>query len=281
MADRSRISYDRVWGALLLLGCLLPYEVGPRGTRFLWHALGDLHGRPAALLWLALGTLAGLVGFLNAVLKARGRFRHFLNFALGVGTLALPILRGEVWEAFPAANPARIPFYRFGSVGWVTLAAMVALYAGSGIRIVRPSQIAGQVLGAMGALLLAIFFFLPGAGGSTPPGIQRIQQMDRFAENWRDLVPFVLIFGGALVGTLNLLRSRVEVPVAKFVRFLLVAGLLFVVFLPRYEEWGQGRIRAVELLPVVFGALRLFGPLFLSVDGCVAYVAISITRGGE
>jgi len=168
-----------------------------------------------------------------------------------------------------------------GSVGWVMLLALISIYAGSGIRIVRPTQIAGQALGALGAMMLAVFAFLPMEGQEQSFAYMRIERMPQFATEWRELVPFCLLGLAASCGTFNLLRTRAEVELAKITRLLIVAGLLFWVTLPFFES-GQAEGGTLERhLPNAWGGLRVIAPLFLALDGCIAFLAISITRSND
>ena len=198
-----------------------------------------------------------------------------MNFVGGVGLVALPVLRPLVWERFPAANPASLPLAELGSVGWVMLLACTAIYAGSGIRIARPTQIAGQGLGALGALLLAVFAFLPGEDGATPLGVQRIKEFVAAPGEWTRLLPFLLTTAATLLATINLLRSRAEVALARVTRLLLVAAFATALALPLV---GESRPVVVA---AAWGGLRLLAPLFLALDGAVTYLAATITRGDE
>ena len=89
-------------------------------------------------------------------------------------------------------------------------------------------------------------------------------------------MPFPLVALAALVATCNLVRSRAEVLWAKATRILLVGGLLFGLVTPLLDAG-----LAAQHAPRAWGMLRFLAPLFLSLDGCIAFVAISITRSGD
>jgi hypothetical protein len=155
------------------------------------------------------------------------------------------------------------------------LLACVAMHAGSGIRIARPTQVAGQALGALGALLLAVFAFLPGEGAATPYAVERLLALSSFPEGALPLLPFLLAASATTLALFNLLRSRAEVPLAKLTRLLLVGALFAVLALPLL-----GADRAHHHA-AAWGGLRLLAPIFLALDGAVAYLAATITRGDE
>jgi hypothetical protein len=268
-AEGRRVAYDKFWGGMLLLGGLLP------------HRLGEPYPWPTGLprvvtAWLVAAPTAGILALVLGLIGGRGRARHFLNFALGVACLALPVFSPAVWEAFPEANPAALPVGDVGSVGGVMLLALLAIYAGSGMRIVRPAQVPGQALGALGALLLGVFAFLPAEGSEDSFALARIRLLPEFAARWRELLPFVLFAAAAVVGTANLLRTRAEVALAKLTRLLLAAGLVAWLALPFLD--GRG---LAAHLPQAWGALHLLPPLFLALDGAIAYLAVTITRSSE
>ncbi len=272
--NKRRITYDRFWGALLLLTCVLPARIdGPL------HLPGRIaEGRGAwEILWLILGALAGIFALVAGLSGWRGRTRHFLNFLLGVILLSMPMAAPVIWERFPHANPGRLPVGDLAAVGWVLLLALTAIYAGSGIRVVRPSQVVGQALGALGALLVAVFAFLPLGGQEISYGASRIKLLVGFGEHWRELMPFLLFAAAALSGMLNLVRSPAEVALARVTRFLIVAGMLFWLAIPFLADSE----RLSQHLPTAWGTLRLLAPLFLSLDGAIAFTAISITRASE
>lgn len=276
--DRAgrRVSYDKVWGALLLVTCAMPAAAGD--GRFLWQR--DYSAASAVeIAWLAAGSLAGLLGLVMGVLGLRGRGRHLGNFFLGTLTLALPLFDPGIWVRYPWTNPARLPLGGLGSVGWVMLCGLAAVYAGSGMRVTRPSQFTGQALGALGAFLIAAFALMPVDGGGVPVAVARVRLAFEPGAAWRATVPFCLVALAVALGLVNLLRTRAEVPLAKASRLFLAGALLFWVALP-FAEFGSGGDLAHHL-PVAWGALRFFGPLFLALDGCVAFAAISFTRAND
>ncbi len=272
-----RISYDRFWGGVLLVGCALPYRLDE--DSYLWHLFRA--GSPAVKAWLVAGVVAGVFGVVAGIARWSGRPRHLTNFILGGVTLGMPAFAPSIWNTFPETNPAVLPLGGLGSVGWVMLAALVAIYAGSGIRIVRPAQIAGQALGALGAFLLAIFAFLPMEGDERSLAFVHLKLASEFPDHWRRLVPFALLALGGLFGTLNLLRSRAEVVLARLTRLLVVAGMLFWVVLPFVDAVQAAPGQLAHHMPAAWGGLHVIAPLFLMLDGCVAFLAITITRSGD
>ena len=272
-----RISYDRFWGGILLVSCALPYRLD--GESYFWHLFRD--GSPAVKAWLIAALIAGLYGVVAGIARWRGRPRHLANFVLGGVMLGLPAFAPSIWDTFPETNPAVLPLGELGSVGWVMLAALVAIYSGSGISIARPGQIAGQAVGALGAFLLAVFAFLPMEGDEQSLAFIHIELASAFSDHWRHVVPFALLALGGLFGTLNLLRSRVEVVLAKLTRLLVVAGMLFWVVLPFVDAVRAAPDQLALHMPAAWGALHVIAPLFLMLDGCVAFLAITITRSGE
>jgi hypothetical protein len=274
-ADGRRISYDRFWGPLLLLCGALPLRLD--GESYPWH----LVLRPGLPLpvkaWLAAFPLAGLVAVGLALSGSRGRGRHLANFLAGTVCVALPLALPAIWETFPEASPRSLPLGDVGSIGWVMLLALLAIYAGSGMRIVRPAQVPGQAVGALGALLLGIFAFLPAEGSETSFALTRILRIPEWGTRWRELLPFVLLAAAAALGTVNLLRSRAEILLAKLTRALLVLGLLAWISIPFLEEGAD----LAPHLPKAWGALHLLAPLFLALDGAIACLAVTITRSSE
>ena len=107
--------------------------------------------------------------------------------------------------------------------------------------------------------------------------LARIQRLKEWNTQWRELLPFVLFGSAAILGTLNLIRSRAEVALAKLTRVLLVAGLLAWLALPFLAAGGDLKAH----LPQAWGALHLLPPLFLALDGAIACVAVTITRSSE
>jgi hypothetical protein len=274
-SDGRRISYDKFWGPLLLLCGALPLRLD--GESYPWN-LVLRPGLPApAKAWLSLFPLAGLVATAFALSGARGRSRHLANFIAGAVCLILPLTLPAIWQAFPEASPRSLPLGDVGSVGWVMLLALLAIYAGSGMRIVRPSQVPGQAVGALGAILLGIFAFLPSEGSETSFALAKILRMPEWSTRWRELLPFVLFLSAAVLGTVNLVRSRAEVVLAKLTRTLLVSGVLAWFAIPFLSDGGD----LASHLPRAWGALHLLAPLFLALDGAIACVAVTITRSSE
>jgi hypothetical protein len=274
-ADGRRISYDRFWGLLLLLCGALPLRLD--GESYPWQ----LVLRPGLPLpvkaWLAAFPATGLVAIAFGLSGARGRGRHLSNFVAGTLCLALPLLLPRIWQTFPEASPRSLPLGDVGSVGWVMLLALLAIYAGSGMRVVRPAQVPGQAVGALGALLLGVFAFLPSEGTETSFALTRILRFPEWSERWRELLPFALLAAAAILGTVNLVRSRAEVLLAKLTRALLVAGLLAWISIPFLEQGGD----LAPHLPKAWGTLHLLAPLFLALDGAIACLAVTITRSSE
>jgi len=274
-SEPSRVAYDKFWGPLLLLCAAVPVRLD--GESYPWQ-LVVRPGLPLTVkAWLAALPLAGVVAVVAGLSGARGRGRHLANFLAGVLCLALPIALPAIWTAFPEASPARLPLGDIGSVGWVMLLSLLAIYAGSGMRIVRPAQVPGQAVGALGALLLGVFAFLPSEGSEQSFALARILRMPEWNTRWRELLPFVLFGSAATLGTLNLIRSRLEVPLAKLTRVLLIAGLLAWLAVPFLSDGGTLRAH----LPQAWGALHLLAPLFLALDGAIGCVAVTITRSSE
>ncbi len=269
--SRGRIRYDLFWGVFLAATCLMPATL--EGGSYLWNLVAE-HENPWVRTWLLLAPVAAAAALLGAFVGWRSRARHFVNFALAAAQLILPMAAGLIWMEFPMSNPASLPLTSLGEMGWVVLVAMTAIYVGSGIRVTRPSQVAGQAFAALGSLVLAVFAFLPTASGDTPFAITHLKQLPQIATEWRDQVPFVLLAGAALCSMLNLMRSRAEVILAGLTRLLMVAGLLFWIVRPFLE----GGVPLRTHVPAAWGALRFIAPWFLALDGGVAFVAISITR---
>ena len=269
----DRASYDRWWGLLLLLTCAVaPYGDSAIGwLRDLLRGEGD----PAVVAWLWLGSLAGLVAFVLGLSRWQARWRHFINLVLGLLTLAVPLAAPVIWDRYPYASPASLPLSDLQTIGWVMLVGMAALYVGTGVRIVRPSQPLGQVLGAIGAFLLLVFVCLPAKGpNNSAYVIERIQAARESTRPWNELLPFLLFSAAVLFGIANLVRTRYEVVLAKLTRVFLLGALLFWIALP----FADTQAALARHLPVAWGTLRLLGPLFLAVDGAIAFIAISVTR---
>jgi hypothetical protein len=274
-ADGRRVSYDRFWGPLLLLCGALPLRLDAES--YPWNLVLRPGLEAPAKAWLAAFPVAGLVAVAFGLSGARGRGRHLANFLAGTFCLALPLVIPAIWEAFPEASPRSLPLGDVGSVGWLMLLALLAIYAGSGMRIVRPAQVPGQAVGALGALLLGIFAFLPSEGSETSFALTRILRFAEWSTRWRELLPFALLAAAAILGTVNLLRSRAEILLAKLTRSLLVAGVLAWLFVPFLEKEGD----LASHLPRAWGALHLLSPLFLALDGAIACLAVTITRSSE
>ena len=274
-AEGRRVAYDKVWGGLLLLTCVMPYRLDGESSPWQLFARGE----PLVKLWLLAGTAAGLFAVIVGFAGWRRRRRHLINFLLGVWTLTLPMLAPAIWRRFPYANPAELPLGALGSVGWVMLVALVAVYAGSGIRIVRPSLVVGQTVGGLGALVLAVFAFLPMEGSEQSFAYARLSLVPQAAAEWRKLASFFLFFLASAGGIANLVRSKNEVWLARLTRIFLVAGVIFWLAMPFLEEGGGADLH--RHLPRAWGGIRLLAPLFLCLDGAVAFLAISITRSND
>jgi len=267
-----RVAYDRVWGSLLFLsGFVAPPGVAsePFAERFL------VRGDAVLTTWLVAGTLAGLIAAILGQAGLRGRGRHGLNIAFGLALLAMPLFFPVVWNRFPSAGPDPIPLVAFGRAGTVMLLALGSIYIGAGIRVARPTHFAGLSLGTVGALVVAMFACLPEAVGGSGYASGRIFEFRGIAENWRDLLPVVLVAGAVACSIANMVRNRLEVALARATRLLLVAALMLLILLPTAGgEW-------YDHLPAAWGSVRFFGPLFLALDGAIAFTAISITRSQE
>jgi len=274
-SDGSRVSYDKFWGGMLLLSAAVPLRLD--GGSYPWQLVSKPDIPLPARAWVATLPAVGVLGVVLGLSGARGRGRHLANFLAGALCLVLPMAMPSIREAFPEASPNRLPLGDIGSVGWVMLLSLLAIYAGSGMRIVRPAQVPGQALGALGALLLGLFAFLPAEGSETSFALVRILRLKEWSTYWRELLPFVLLGGAATLGTLNLVRSRAEVALAKLTRTLLVSGLLAWLAIPFFSDGGT----VAAHLPQAWGALHLLAPLFLALDGAIACVAVTITRSSE
>lgn len=274
-AEASRVAYDKFWGGMLLLCAALPLRLD--GESYPWQLVKRPDLPFPVRAWLFALPVAGIVAVVAGLSGGRGRARHLVNFLAGGICLALPVAARSIWATFPEANPTRLPLGDVGSVGWVMLLSLLAIYAGSGMRIVRPAQVPGQVVGALGAILLAVFAFLPAEGSERSFALERILRVPELKTRWRELLPFLLIAVAAILGTVNLLRTRAEVVLAKLTRALLVAGLLAWLAVPFLVEGGDLKAH----LPQAWGALHLLGPLFLALDGAIACLAVTITRSSE
>jgi len=276
MGARSghRVAYDKFWGTVLVLTCVAPERLD--GESYPWQLLARA-ADPFVAAWIVLGSVAGLVALGAGLAGWRSRKRHLTYFLLGSATLALPLFAPQIWGRFPHANPGALPLGTLGSVGWVMLVALVALYAGSGVRVARPTLVLGQAMGALGALLLGVFAFLPMEGQEASFAVARLSVAPAWRERLHQLLLFVLVGAAALFGVLNLVRSRAEVALARLTRLLLTAALLLWIALP----FLRAGVRPGAHLPVAWGGLRLVAPLFLALDGCIAFLAISATRSDE
>jgi hypothetical protein len=274
-AEGRRVSYDKFWGGMLLLTAALPYRLD--GESYPWQLIARPGLAPVVKVWLAALPLAGLLALCVGVAGRRGRGRHLGNFLAGVLCVALPVVQPAIPAAFPDVDAAALPLGDVGSVGWVMCLALLAIYAGSGMRIVRPAQVPGLALGALGALVLGVFAFLPAEGSEASYALVRVLALRDIATRWRELLPFLLFAGAALVGTINLVRSSREVALAKLTRMMLVGGLLAWLALPFLVETASLEAH----LPRAWGALHLLAPLFLALDGAIACLAVTITRSSE
>ena len=270
-----RVAYDRMWGALLLLSCLIPAQfTDERALVQRFYVPGNL---PLST-WVLLGTGTGLVAVIMGFFGFRGRWRHGTNILLGCLVLAMPLFWPSIWDSFPPASPAQLPLASLGSVGWVMLLALGAIYVGSGIRVARPTQFFGMALGTVGALVVAIFACLPRTVGGSGYASERVLQFREFGAHWRTLVPPVLVAAAVICAIANMVTNRFEVGLARGARLLLVGALLFVILVPFV---ATNRDELAWHAPAAWGAVRFFGPLFLAIDGAIAFTAISITRTQE
>jgi len=267
-----RVAYDRVWGALLLLSCLIPAQLTKEGA---WVQRFYVPGSVTLSAWVLGGTGAGLVAVMLGLSGFRGRWRHGINIALGCGLLAMPLIWPSIWDSFPSADPSRMPLASLGKVGWVMLLALGAVYVGAGLRIARPTNFAGLSLATVGGLVMIIFACLPRSVGGSGYASERVLEFREFATSWQSLLPVVLVAAAVLCSVANMVRNRFEVAWARLTRMLLVSALLLVILLPFVSAGGD------ELswhAPAAWGSVRFFGPLFLALDGAIAFTAISITR---
>jgi len=280
-----RITYDRFWGAVLVLSCLLPARILGEGgggrLRFLWHEFAGASAPDQRLYraWLLLGTVAGAAALLCGALNLHAFWRHAANLLLGGATTALLFLIPSVRLALPFPAEATRPFEAVRALGPMVLVAAGVAYAGAGMRLARPSQVAGQLAGGLGALFLGVAFFLPGRAGA--PSLFMESVSAGVAKPSPELVSRGVLLCAALLGMANLVRTRAEVAVARLTRLLLLGGFLYLVGALLWDEVAQGRGLRDWVLPYVWAAARALGPLFLCVDGLVAAVTIMITHGGD
>ena len=178
-----RVAYDRVWGAFLLATAWVPPSIA--GGEWTFWVPGD----PALSVWVlgagAVGLLAIVLGFAGI----RSRSRHAINIVGGCLLVATPLFLPRVWDQFPFVNPARLPLAEIGRTGWVMLLALGADYAGSGIRLARPSQFVGLGLATTGALIAAIFACLPEAVGGSGYASAQVLVFREFSTRWAELLP--------------------------------------------------------------------------------------------
>ena len=252
-----RVAYDRVWGAVMVATAAIPASGG--GWAFL------VPGETAINGWLVSGTAMGALALVMAIAGVRSRSRHAINIAGGCALVATPLFLPHLWDRFPHLNPARLPLADLGRHGWVMLLALGAVYAGSGVRVARPTQFVGMALATPGALVAVIFACLPVAVGGSGYASSRILVFRDFVERWQELLPVVLGAAGVACAVFNMIRNRLEVALARLSRVLLV-GALFTTMLVPFDP-----LRA-------WSAARFFAPLFLAIDGAIAFTAISITR---
>jgi len=270
-----RVAYDRTWGVLLLASCLIPAQLvtdAPHAER-LWVA-----GQPAVTAWLVVTALAGLTAVVLGLAAFRGRWRHFTNIAFGCAVLAFPLFVPRIWETFPLANPAQLPVTQLGRIGWVMLLAMGGIYVGSGIRVTRPTHFAGAALATAGALILTLFACMPAEVGGSGYASAKVLLFREFAVHWSELLPVALVAGATACAVCNMVRNDKEVALAKVSRTPLAAALIVMILAP-FALAGDGLLQWHT--PAAWGAARFFGPLFLAIDGAIAFTAISITRGQE
>ena len=84
-----------------------------------------------------------------------------------------------------------------------------------------------------------------------------------------------LIFGATLAGVA--IFHRFALPIAA----LGLAAVIAAKWATAGFAAGAGPGGLAAHFPVAWGALRFFGPLFLALDGCVAFAAISFTRSSD
>ena len=264
------MAYDRTWGALLLLSCLIPVHLltDSQAATPLW-----VEGQPRVSAWLIASALAAVMAVFLGLAGFRGRGRHFTNITLGCTVLAIPLFVPRVWETFPPANPARLPVTELGRIGWVMLLAMGGMYIGCGIRVARPTHFAGAALGTAGALILTLFACMPAKVGGSGYASSKVFLFSDFKAHWSELLPVALVAAATICAIFNMVRNDKEVRLAKVARTLLASALI-VMILARDGEIAWHAAAA-------WGAVSFFGPLFLAIDGATAFTAISITRSQE
>jgi len=271
----KRVAYDRTWGVLLLLSCLIPAQMSAEGAleQRLW-----VPGDPRASAWLLIGTLAGAVALILGLGGFRGRLRHFTNIAFGCTVLAMPLFMPSIWESLPLANPGRLPITALGKIGWVMLLALGATYIGAGIRVTRPSNFTGLAFGTAGAVIITLFACIPKEVGGSGYASSKVLLFRELATNWRELTPVILTALAVVCAAINMVRNDKEVFLARATRVLLVSALVFIILMP-FLSRDAGALSGHA--PAAWGAIRFFGPLFLAIDGAIAFTAISITRSQD
>ncbi len=273
-----KVAYDTLWGACLALSCVVPMELREGGGALMpWNAFLGAAGEGAReyRVWLACGSAAGLAGLLFGLFNPGGRTRHAVNMLLGAATTWLLMATPAVKGFFPYAHPDALPMQAFGSLDRLAAWAAVAIYSGCGMRLVRPSCVAGHALAGLAGLLMALSFFLPGADGSLfSRATARLAVAPVF-----ETFPYAAIALAACLAALNFVRSPVELFLARSARLLLVAGMLSL--LAGGLASAQRSAGTHWALPHVWGAVRFLGPLFLCLDGAIALLTVSLTRGAE
>lgn len=266
------MAYDRVWGAILLaIACIPPATSG--GDWSFW-----VTGDPALSAWVLGAGVVGLLAIILGFAGIRSRSRHAINILGGCALFAAPLFLPRIWDQFPYVNPARLPLAEVGRTSGVMLLALGAVYVGSGIRVARPSQFVGLGLGTTGALIAAIFVCLPEDVGGSGYASAQVLVFREFSTRWAELLPPALGAVAVACAFFNMVRNKAEVGLARASRLLLVGALLAAILLPFFVK---GNHDATSQLSVAWGALRFFAPLFLAIDGAIAFTAISITRSQD
>ena len=227
------MAYDRVWGAFLLATAWIP----PAAAGGEWAFL--VPGDPALSAWVLGSGFFGLLAILLGFAGIRSRSRHLVNIFGGCLLVAAPLVLPSLWDEFPYVNPARLPLAEVGRTGWVMLLALGAVYAGSGVRVARPSQFVGLGMGTTGALIAAIFACLPAAVGGSGYASERILVFRDFGTRWAELLPAALGAGAVTCAVFNMVRNRAEVTLARASRVLLVGALLATILLPFFVSGNR------------------------------------------
>lgn len=282
-----RISYDRFWGALLLLTCVVPYLIHDGDAIFYWDLIRDASntGNDIALAWLVLGGVAGLVALVGGILGSGGAMRHVANLVLGGATLGVLLFSEQTRSEFSRAHFSELVPQGLGRNQWIFLVGILAAYIGSGIRVARPRHIVGVLFGGLGSAALGVSLFLPGAGGA-PSVFDSVVEAFRtqdfssmIASRWTVLIWSLCVAGAALLGTFNFFRTPAEVGLAKAVRFLVLGSFLVFFVAMGVHLTDQGPF-GTTALPYAWSILRLLGPFFLCIDGLIAWFAL-VTLPGE